>query len=106
MANLISKAQLSKQISDMLEDLQQQMHTTVESVYDSTRIYEYGASVRLGWDDFGAGTKTINDMRDWCNNAFGPKPYGEYYGDRWMVSNTTFWFKHEKDRTMFLLRWS
>lgn len=106
MAKIISKAQMSQQIADMLKDLKQRMHTSVEAMYDPTRIYEYGAIVHLGWEDVGSGTKIVNEMRDWCNKTYGPKPYGEYYGDRWMVSNNTFWFKHEKDRTMFLMRWS
>lgn len=104
MAKIISKAQMSKQVADMIKDLKQRMHTSVEAVYDPTRIYEYGVAIRLG--AFESGVGTISEMRDWCNNTYGPKPYGEYYGNRWMVSNNTFWFKHEKDRTMFLMRWS
>lgn len=104
MAKIISKAQMVQDVVDLLHNLRQHMRTTVDSVYDPTRIYEYGVDVKLGALE--SGTQTINEMRDWCNKTYGPKPYGEYYGDRWMVSNNTFWFKHEKDRTMFLMRWS
>lgn len=101
MAN-ISKAQFHQKIEDAIKDLKYRLHPSVESVYDETRVYVYGVSVHSGL--LNSNTKTINDMRDWCNNTFGPKPYGEYYGDRWQVSNNTFWFKNERDRTLFLLQ--
>ena len=104
MANSISKTQFHQKIEDAIKDLKYRLHPSVESVYDETRVYVYGVSVHSGL--LNSNTKTINDMRDWCNNTFGPKPYGEYYGDRWMVSNNTFWFKNERDRTVFLLKWA
>ena len=104
MTKITSKAQLNQDILKTIQALKDLMHASVTSVYDPTRVYEYGASVTGDFDQ--NRTKLINDMRDWCNDTFGPKPYGEYYGDRWMVSNSTFWFKNERDRTMFLLRWS
>lgn len=55
-------------------------------------------------------------MEDWCIEVFGettgsiwaeevdkktPEP-----GERWYSNNRKFWFRQEKDRTMFILRWS
>ena len=54
-------------------------------------------------------------MEDWCIDTFGsstgsiwaeevdkkiPQP-----GERWYANNRKFWFREEKDRTMFILRW-
>lgn len=55
-------------------------------------------------------------MEDWCIQTCGettgsiwaeevnkittPNP-----GERWYANNRKFWFKSEKDRTMFMLRW-
>jgi hypothetical protein len=53
------------------------------------------------------------DMEHWCHEVLGetgsiwqetknltPEPL-----QRWYANNRKFWFKEEKDRTMFLLRW-
>ena len=102
--NMATKAYIDRQLTEALKNLKDSMRTTVTPVYDDTRVYEYGVNIRVGFVEEESPTKIINDMRDWCNNTFGPKPYGEYYGDRWMVSNNTFWFKNERDRTLFLLQ--
>lgn len=100
-----SRPQFSQEIEDMIRKIVQREHTTVEAIYDPTRVYEYGAQVQVGvWDI--PSTNTIMRMRDWCSATYGAKPYGEYYGDRWMVSNNTFWFKHERDRMLFLMMWA
>ena len=102
--NMVSKQYVDQQVLDALKELQSHLRRSVTAVDDDTRVYEYGVTVQAGMFDEDSPTKIINDMRDWCNNTFGPKPYGEYYGDRWMVSNNTFWFKNERDRTLFLLQ--
>ena len=55
-------------------------------------------------------------MEDWCIQTCGdstgsiwaeevkkttPNP-----GERWYANNRKFWFRDEKDRTMFMLKWS
>ena len=52
------------------------------------------------------------DMELWCHTTFGdpgdhmwgekkaPKP-----GHRWYMNNRKFWFRHEKDRDWFILKW-
>ena len=54
------------------------------------------------------------DMEAWCFDTFGetssiwqetktltPAPH-----KRWYMNNRKFWFRNEKDRTLFILRWS
>jgi hypothetical protein len=52
-------------------------------------------------------------MEDWCIRTYGsrsgsiwadkttPEP-----GERWYANNRKFWFRNERDRTMFIMRWS
>ena len=57
---------------------------------------------------------TWYDMEDWCVKVFGniigsiwADPLGMGNPDkRWFMNNSKFWFRDEKDVTMFLLRWS
>ena len=98
-------AKLGPQFSAQLkEELEQLKHSRITAVYDPTRIYEYGARIYVGWE--GSWGSTINDMKTWCNSTYGPKPYAEYYAERWQHSANTFWFKDEQDRTMFMLRFA
>ena len=48
------------------------------------------------------------DLYDWCANSFGPiSKQGVWEpGCRWYENNTAFWFKHQKDRDWFVMRWS
>lgn len=54
------------------------------------------------------------DMEQWCIDSFGetgniwsetknltPEPL-----QRWYMNNRKFWFRNERDRTVFILRWS
>lgn len=53
------------------------------------------------------------DMETWALDTYGG-PGTHIWGDknapepaqRWYMNNRKFWFKNEKDRTMFILRWS
>lgn len=104
--------QIEMAMSNNLQDLRHLIKAWIEdadlyrnkviSVDDSTRQYTYGVEVRLGIDP----EYTFNDVRTWVEQTYGYKPYGEYYGERWHLSNQTFWFKYERDRTIFLLRWA
>lgn len=53
------------------------------------------------------------DMETWCGEVFGEGSralWGEKKAPepalRWYANNRKFWFREEKDRTMFILRWS
>lgn len=49
-----------------------------------------------------------NEMMDWMNDTFGPTAHDGVWtpGMRWYANNSKFWFRYEKDRTLFILRWS
>jgi len=53
------------------------------------------------------------DMQEWCLSTFGNsgkhiwgEPKAPEPAQRWYMNNRKFWFRDEKDRTMFILRWS
>jgi hypothetical protein len=51
-------------------------------------------------------------MEVWCTEIFGER-YSNIWGEkkapkpaqRWYTNDRKFWFREEKDRTMFVLRW-
>ena len=53
------------------------------------------------------------DMETWCLDTFGscgdkmlnsgPVPFPD---ERWYMNNRKFWFRREKDRNWFIVRWS
>lgn len=47
-------------------------------------------------------------MLSWCIETFDPTPEDGVWtpGARWYVNNSKFWFRNEKDRDWFLLRWA
>jgi hypothetical protein len=49
-----------------------------------------------------------NEMMEWMVATFGPTAHDGVWtpGMRWYANNAKFWFRNEKDRTMFILRWS
>ena len=49
-----------------------------------------------------------NEMMAWMIGTFGPSAEdGIWTPDmRWYANNAKFWFRDEKDLTMFILRWS
>ena len=49
-----------------------------------------------------------NEMMYWMIKQFGPSAEdGVWTPDqRWYANNAKFWFRDEKDLTMFILRWS
>jgi hypothetical protein len=53
-------------------------------------------------------------MSVWCTETFGPSTGSIWSGntgqapvpaERWYENNAKFWFREEKDLTLFLLRW-
>lgn len=49
-----------------------------------------------------------NEMMAWMVETFGPTAHDGVWTPnmRWYANNAKFWFRNEKDLTMFLLRWS
>ena len=46
-------------------------------------------------------------MEKWCNQTYGTTPKDGVWtpNARWYMNNRKFWFREEKDLTMFILRW-
>jgi len=49
-----------------------------------------------------------NEMMSWMVETFGPTAHDGVWTPsmRWYANNAKFWFRNEKDLTMFILRWS
>jgi hypothetical protein len=49
-----------------------------------------------------------NEMMAWMVETFGPTAHDGVWTPsmRWYANNAKFWFRNEKDLTMFVLRWS
>ena len=49
-----------------------------------------------------------NEMMQWMIDTFGPSAHdGVWTPDmRWYANNAKFWFRNQKDRDWFVLRWS
>ena len=78
----------------------------------------------MGWHEFqlsegrvyGARYLTVhpnngskwNEMMTWMVSTFGPSAEDGVWTPnmRWYANNSKFWFREEKDLTMFILRWS
>ena len=54
------------------------------------------------------------EMEAWCVDTFGPGNTHRIWGEekapdpaqRWYANNRKFWFRTEKDRNWFIMRWS
>ena len=49
-----------------------------------------------------------HDMMQWIVDTFGPSAIDGVWTPnmRWYANNAKFWFRNEKDLTMFVLRWA
>ena len=49
-----------------------------------------------------------NDMMEWMVETFGPTAHDGVWTPnmRWYANNAKFWFRNQKDRDWFVLRWS
>ena len=49
-----------------------------------------------------------NEMMAWMVETFGPTAHDGVWtpGMRWYANNAKFWFRNQKDRDWFVLRWS
>lgn len=49
---------------------------------------------------FSSRQKKYTEVHAWVNKTFG------WNNSRWSASNRKYWFKNEKDRMLFVLKWS
>ena len=77
----------------------------IEIGYDSVYEQPYWVKVDFrgsrSWEEY-------TNVRNWVSEKFGAKT-STWNNPRWSGSNSSpgkYWFKYEKDRTIFVLRWS
>jgi hypothetical protein len=99
----------------IINDLAEQMAKDID-----TEILMDG----LGWHKlelsegrvYGVGYLTVhpnnswqwNEMVQWMIDTFGPSAVDGVWTPnmRWYANGAKFWFRNEKDRTLFILRWA
>jgi hypothetical protein len=56
---------------------------------------------------FNGSGQQQGDMHEWCTRTFGPGGRNKHLRWRrgWTENNTTFYFRNQKDASMFILRW-
>jgi hypothetical protein len=91
----------AKWVSELAEQfLAQLIEKRLETGYaDNQPKYPYWVRPRnysyTEWDD----------MRDWMIDTMGHSDWVVKHA-RWVGSDQKYWFRDERDRTMFILRWS
>lgn len=62
------------------------------------------------WDPSGdwGGIDTWHEMVEWMVETFGPTPLDGIWtpSARWYANNARFYFRNERDRDWFLLKWA
>lgn len=55
-----------------------------------------------------SNSKKWNEMMQWTVDTFGPTAHDGVWTPsmRWYANDAKFWFREEKDLTLFILRWS
>ena len=97
----------------------QPMTTSVDSIFDMynkdkkdqvligySPEYDqpYWAQPELG-GLFSRRQQRYEEIDEWVKKTFGESNEG-WKNPRWSASNRKYWFKYEKDRTLFVMRWS
>lgn len=71
---------------------------------DFTYKQPYWAQPELG-GLFSSRWKRYTAINEWCCKTFG-ESNDAWKNPRWSASDRKYWFKYEKDRMLFVLRWS
>lgn len=71
---------------------------------DFTYEQAYWAQPDLG-GPYSLRQERYKEIHEWAGNTFG-KHTKEWNNPRWSASDRKYWFKHEKDRLLFVLKWS
>lgn len=90
--------------------LSQYMKMFTQIYYKEVPCVELGNGTVFGQTYYTVEPKGIvwKDMEEWCKETFGSTPTVGIWEDnaRWYMNDSRFWFRDEKDRTLFVLRWS
>ena len=72
--------------------------------YSPEYVQPYWVEPQLG-TMHGDTRERYDKIHEWVEQTFGAKTEG-WNNPRWSASNRKYWFKNEKDRTLFVFRWS
>ena len=85
-----------------------------EKTVFGARFYIVEPTNYVSWDldgDWG-GIALWENMQNWSRETFGPESSlwdrteeGDFIVGRWYANSGKFWFRQEKDREWFILRW-
>ena len=70
------------------------------------RKSKYKTKVIMPLETTRAADRKEVEMRAWCEQAYGPGGRRERWRYGWTQQDITFYFRNQKDATMFVLRWS
>lgn len=63
--------------------------------------YKHKITISPSWN-----SSEHQEMKDWCEQMFGPSGRRNRWRFGWTDKNDTYYFKSGKDAMMFTLRWS
>ena len=85
------------------------MMNTTGYVSEAGETYYKDNTVEFYWVKIKEGYESVLNyaVDDWVTQTFGPRGTWTLKGDeRWIASDRTYYFAHEQDRTIFLMKWS
>ena len=101
-------------LNDVAKQLANQIDTQVLKGMGYVFDYylEYGRGTICGQEYLSVAPMNAeaqwSDMMAWMIKTFGPTPFDSIWmpDQRWHVNNAKFWFRDQKDRDWFVLRWT
>ena len=108
--SVLEKYILDKASKQLADDIDKQILMSLGYVFDF--YLEYSTGKVIGKEYLTVAPMNAeeywNDMIEWMVDTFGPSAKdGVWTPDqRWYANNAKFWFRDQKDRDWFVLRWS
>jgi hypothetical protein len=113
--NSIEQDMLNRAGKQLSDDIDKQVLTSVGLGYVFDFYLEYSKGKVYGQEYLTVAPMNAEglwpDMMTWMVETFGPSGTPENPGcwspnQRWYANNAKFWFRDQKDRDWFVLRWS
>lgn len=108
--NSIVEDMLDRAAKQLADDIDRQVLVSLGYVFDF--YLEYSTGKVFGKEYLTVAPMNAEgmwpDMMEWMVETFGPTARdGVWTADqRWYANNAKFWFRNQKDRDWFVLRWS
>jgi len=107
---------LARHMNAALSTRKQPLQLDYQLIYDTGTVYgKRYYTVKPQWEPDRTGwyNPPWNDMMAWCIETFGPcesaiwgEPTTPEPMERWYANNAKFWFRDQRDRDWFTLRWA